>query len=68
MKFINLKILSILQTKFPKFGDLLLREQQIRKENVQAHGLPGMGKDVKPGLMAWRKLPNVRDFAIDISP
>lgn len=68
MKFINDKILSILQTKFPKFGDLLLREQQIRKESVQAHGLPGMGKDVEPGLAPWKKLPNVRDFAITVKP
>jgi len=68
MKFILNKILSILQTKFPKFGDLLLREQQIRKESVQAHGLPGLGKDVNPGLAPWKKLPNVRNFAISVMP
>lgn len=69
MKYIYTNILSKLQTKFSKFEDLLLKEQQYRKENVAAHGFPGMGKDIDSSLnRPWRKLPNIRNFAITVMP
>jgi len=74
-KYFNLKFLVKLQTKFSKFGDLVQWEQKIRMERVIVHPFPGSGS---PGstkaaklsrrARAWKKLPNIWDFAIKVRP
>lgn len=67
-KFIDYDLIVRLRVKFPKFADLLSQEQQIKKESVVAHSLPGYGRDVDPEeLRPWKKLPNIRKFALKVS-
>jgi hypothetical protein len=67
-KFIDLVQVEKLQVKFSKLADLLQWEQQAKKEKVTAHSLPGYGPDVETGVVRpWKKLPNIRDFALKIS-
>jgi len=58
-----------LQSKFPTFGNLVHRDEQMRKENVYVTGLSGYGQDVDPNeIRAWKKLPNISEFRIDLRP
>jgi len=66
---IDHKRLMKLQAKFPIFSDLLQLEQKMRKDKAAASSASGMGQDVDPEeLRPWKKLPNIRDFAIKVRP
>lgn len=70
-KWIDPKVLRKFQTKFPKFVDLLQWEQRFRREKVTVHPAPGSGPEksvVDDMPQAWKKLPDIRDFAIKIRP
>lgn len=45
-RYMDLRVLKNIQSKFSTTGNLLLRDEQFRKENVVAHKLTGFGKDI----------------------
>lgn len=47
-RYIDLRVLKNIQSKFSTIGNLWLRDEQSRKENVVAHRLTGFGKDINP--------------------
>lgn len=70
-KWIHPKVLEKFQTRFPKFVDLLQWEQKFRREKVTVHPAPGSGPEkfvVNDMPQAWKRLPDIRDFAIKIRP
>ena len=68
-RYIDLRVLKRIQSKFSTFADLLLRDQQHRKETVIANPFPGLGPDIDPKVVRpWRKIPNVRNFRITLRP
>lgn len=68
-KYLDLRALKDIQSKFSKIGNLLLRDEQYRKEKVVAHSFTGLGKDVSSkDPRPWRRIPNVRNFTITLRP
>jgi len=68
--WLNQEVWDRLRTKFPTFGDLLYWEHQIRKESGSTARASDLGvKDVDPKeKRPWKKLPNIRDFTIEVLP
>jgi len=48
LKFINLRALMGLHEKFPTFGNLVQRDEQMRKNTISVTGIPDQEPDINP--------------------